>query len=84
MAFQVRRTPRARRMVEQLDATARASYDAASAELRGRGCEAGGYRMAATDGGDYPLCGRHLAYDWRMYTTYPEGEGVVIVAIAGP
>lgn len=82
MAFQVRRTPQARRRVEQdMDGTARASYEAARDDLRGRGCEAGGYRMAATDGGDYPLCGRHLAYDWRMYSAYPDGQSVVIVAI---
>lgn len=82
MAFQVRRTHQARRTVEhQMDTTARASYDAARDDLRGRGCEAGGYRMAAADGGDYPLCGRHLAYDWRMFTTYPDEESVVIVAI---
>ncbi len=37
--------------------------------------------MAAAGGGDQPLCGRHLAYDWRMYTTYPDGESVVIVAL---
>jgi len=82
MAFRVLRTPQARRVVEQeMDGTARASYEAARDELRGRGCVAGGFRMAADDGDDYPLCGRHLAYDWRMYTAYPDRGTAVIVAI---
>lgn len=82
MALRVLRTPQARRVVErEMDGTARAGYEAARDELRGRGCLAGGHRMAATDGDDYPLCGRHLANDWRMYTTYPDEKTVVIVAI---
>jgi hypothetical protein len=48
MAFEVLRTPQARRVVEQdMDRATRASYEAAREELRGRGCLAGGYRMAA-------------------------------------
>jgi hypothetical protein len=82
MAFEVLRTPRARRVVEQdMDRASRASYEAAREELRGRGCLAGGYRMAAGDGEDYPLCGRHLANHWRMYTSYPDAQTVVIVAV---
>lgn len=82
MAFEVLRTPQARRTVErEMDGTARALYEAARDELRGRGCLAGGHRMAAADGDDYPLCRRHLANDWRMYTTYPDEKTVVIVAI---
>jgi hypothetical protein len=36
--------------------TERAGYEAARDELGGRGCVAGGYKLAATDGGDYPVC----------------------------
>lgn len=82
MTCEVLRTPQARRVVErEMDGTARAGYEAARDELRGRGCLAGGHRLAAADGHDYPLCGRHLANDWRMYTTYPDKKTVVIVAI---
>jgi len=31
------------------------------------GCSAGGYRLAAADGDDYPLCCRHLAYGRRSH-----------------
>jgi hypothetical protein len=68
MAFEVLRTPQVRRAVEQMRRTERAGYEAARDELRGRGCLAGGYKLASTDGGDYPLCARHLAYTWRMIT----------------
>jgi hypothetical protein len=82
MGYEVLRTPQVRRAVEhEMDRTARAGYTAARDDLRGRGCQAGGYRMAAVEGIDYPLCGRHLAYDWRMYTAYlPDGR-IVIVAL---
>jgi uncharacterized protein (DUF433 family) len=50
-----------RRTVEQqMSRAARAGYVAARDELRRRGCLAGGYGLASTDGGDYPLCARHL------------------------
>lgn len=82
MPFEVLRTAAARRAVEDaMDNKARASYEAARDDLRGRGCRAGGYRMAAADGDDYPLCGRHLAYDWRLYTAYLDDNRIVIVAI---
>jgi hypothetical protein len=69
MAFEVLRTPQVRDAVQrQMSRTERASYDAARDELGGRGCVAGGYKLASTDGGDYPLCARHLANAWRMYT----------------
>lgn len=48
MAFEVLRTPQVRRAVEQqMSRTERASYDAARDELRGRGCLAGGYKLAS-------------------------------------
>jgi hypothetical protein len=82
MAFEVLRTAAAGRVVDRdMDKRARASYDAARDDLRGRGCPAGGYRMMAADGDDYPLCGRHLAFDWRAYTAYLDDGRIVIVAV---
>jgi hypothetical protein len=82
MAFEVLRTPQVRDAVaQQMSRTERAGYEAARDELAGRGCVAGGYKLAATDGGDYPLCARHLAKAWRMYTAYPDDVRVVIVAV---
>lgn len=82
MAYEILRTPQVREAVEQqMGRTERASYEAARDELRGRGCVAGGYKLASTDGGDYPLCARHLANAWRMYTAYPDDARVVIVAV---
>jgi hypothetical protein len=68
MAFEVLRTPQVRDAVARMSRTERAGYEAARDELGGRGCVAGGYKLAATDGGDYPVCARHLANAWRMYT----------------
>lgn len=80
MTFEVLRTPQVRRTVEQeMDRAARASYEAARDELRGRGCQAGGYRLAAADDGDYPLCARHLAYDWRLFSAYPGDQRIILV-----
>jgi hypothetical protein len=56
MAFEVLRTPQVRDAVAQMSRTERASYEAARDELGGRGCIAGGYKLATTDGGDYPVC----------------------------
>lgn len=81
MAFEVLRTPQVRRAVEQLSRAERASYEAARDELRGRGCLAGGYKLAAADGSDHPLCARHLAYTWRMFTAYLDNRRIVIIAI---
>jgi hypothetical protein len=82
MAFNVLRTPQVRDAVKQrMSRTERASYEAARDELAGRGCVAGGYKLVATDGGDYPLCARHLANAWRMYSAYPDAISVVIVAV---
>jgi hypothetical protein len=82
MAFEVLRTPQVRDAVaQQMSRTERSSYEAARDELAGRGCVAGGYKLAATDGGDYPVCARHLANAWRMYTAYPDDARIVIVAV---
>ncbi|MGO9322867.1 MAG: hypothetical protein ACLQBY_18980 [Solirubrobacteraceae bacterium] len=56
------------RVAASLNKTDRRAYDAAISGLKGEGCKAAGYRLAATDGGDSPLCCRHLANDWRMHT----------------
>jgi hypothetical protein len=81
MALEVLRTPQARRAVEQMTRTERARYEAARDELRGCGCLAGGFKLASKDGGDYPLCARHLAYTWRMITAYLDEGRIVIVAV---
>jgi hypothetical protein len=81
MAFEVLRTPQVRDAVARMSRTERAGYEATRDELGGRGCVAGGYKLAATDGGDYPVCARHLANAWRMYTTYPDDKRVIIVAV---
>jgi hypothetical protein len=82
MAFEVLRTPQVRDAVAQkMSRTERASYQTARDELGGRGCVAGGYKLASTHGGDYPLCARHLANAWRMYTAYPDDARIVIVAV---
>jgi hypothetical protein len=64
-----------------MSAREKRSYEAACDALRGEGCKAGGYRLAALDRGDYPLCCRHLTRAWRMFTAYPDEERIVIVAL---
>lgn len=64
-----------------MSAREKRSYEAARDALRGEGCKAGGYRLAAVDGDDYPLCCRHLAYTWRMFTAFPKDGRIVIVAL---
>ena len=82
MAFEVRRVRSVRRVVEkELSKRERQDYDAAVADLKGRGCRAGGHRLADVTGGDYPLCARHLYGEWRMFTAYPDSATVVIVAV---
>lgn len=82
MAFEVLRTSQVRHAVEQqMSRTERASYAAARDELRGRGCLAGGYKLASIHGGDYPLCARHLAYTWRIITAYLDDGRIVIIAV---
>ena len=48
-------------------------------ELRDRGCEAGGYRLAGVllD----RLCCRHLYADDRMIVAWPAGDHAVVIAI---
>lgn len=42
---------------------------------------AGGYRLAAVHEDDYPLCGRHLGFDWRLFTAYLDDGRIVEVAL---
>jgi len=50
-------------------------YLAYEGELKRGGCAHGGYRLLAADGGDFPICCRHLFRGLRMFTIYaPDGE----------
>jgi len=50
-------------------------YLAYEDELKRGGCVYGGYRLLAADGGDFPMCCRHLFRGLRMFTIYaPDGE----------
>jgi hypothetical protein len=68
-------------VVERLDRPARRRYESAVAELRGRGCAAGGYRLLGADGESYPLCCRYFYRQWRMHLAFPEGETIVILSV---
>ncbi len=82
MPYEVLRTPQVTATLRRMSAREKRSYEAARDALRGEGCKAGGYRLAAVDGDDYPLCCRHLAYAWRMFTAFPDkGQRIVIVAL---
>lgn len=82
MSYEVLRTPQVTAALRRMSAREKRSYEAARDALRGEGCKAGGYRLAAADGDDYPLCCRHLAYTWRMFTAFPDkDERIVIVAL---
>lgn len=62
MPYEILRTPQVAAALRRMSAREKRSYDAARDALRSEGCKAGGYRLAAADGDDYPLCCRHLAY----------------------
>ena len=82
MPYEVLRTPQVATALQRMSTRERRSYDAARDALRGEGCKAGGYRLAAAEiGGDYPLCCRHLTRAWRMFTAYPDEQRIVIVAL---
>jgi hypothetical protein len=81
--FSVLRLPDVRQTVEQeLSKRERRAYEAAVEALRGEGCRAGGKRLAADVGGDYPLCQRALYGEWRMITAYLSDGSIAIVAVA--
>jgi hypothetical protein len=81
MPYEILRTPQVAAALRRMSAREKRSYEAARDALRSEGCKAGGYRLAAADGEDYPLCCRHLAYAWRMFTAFPDDERIVIVAL---
>lgn len=81
MTKTVLRTEAAGRTVAALDRRARRRYESAVAELGGRGCLAGGYRMTATGGRDHSLCCRYFYRQWRLHLAFPEQDTVVVVAI---
>lgn len=82
MPYEVLRTPQVATALQRMSTRERRSYDAARDALRGEGCKAGGYRLAAAEiGGDYPLCCRHLTRAWRMFTAYSDEQRIVIVAL---
>jgi hypothetical protein len=81
MPYEILRAPQVAAALSRMSAREKRSYEAARDALRNEGCVAGGYRLAAADGDDYPLCCRHLAYAWRMFTTFPDEERIVIFAL---
>ena len=70
------------RVAAVLNKIDRRGYDAAISDLKGEGCKAAGYRLAATDGGDFPLCCRHLANHWRMHTLFAKDHSVIVISLA--
>ncbi len=81
MPYEILRTPQVAAALRRMSVREKRSYEAARDALRSEGCKAGGYRLAAADGEDYPLCCRHLAYAWRMFTAFPNEERIVIFAL---
>jgi hypothetical protein len=81
MPYEILRTPQVTAALRRMSNREQRSYEAARDALRSEGCNAGGYRLAAVAGDDYPLCCRHLAYAWRMFTAFPDDERIVIVAL---
>jgi hypothetical protein len=81
MPYEILRTLQVAAALRRMSAREKRSYDAARGALQGEGCKAGGYRLAAADGDDYPLCCRHLAYAWRMFTAFPDEDRIVIIAL---
>lgn len=69
------------RVAASLNKTDWRAYDAAISGLKGEGCKAAGYRLAAADGGDFPMCCRHLANDWRMHTLFAKDHSVIVISL---
>jgi hypothetical protein len=70
------------RVAASLSKPDRRAYDAAISGLKGEGCKAAGYRLAASDGHDFPMCCRHLANDWRMHTLFANDGSVIVISLA--
>lgn len=82
MAYEVVRVRSVGRVVDGMSGRERSSYDAAVQALRGEGCRAGGKRLAALDGDDFPMCQHNLYGSWRMTTVYRPDATIVIVLVA--
>jgi hypothetical protein len=82
MAYSVFVVNTVARVVASLNKVDRRAYDAAISGLKGEGCKAAGYRLAAADGGDFPMCCRHLADDWRMHTLFAKDRSVIVISLA--
>lgn len=82
MAYSVFVVDTVARVVASLNKVDRRAYDTAISGLKGEGCQAAGYRLAATDGGDFPMCCRHLAGDWRMHTLFAKDRSVIVISLA--
>ena len=78
MAFIVLRTRAVREAVDQMSKRERRAYNAAVDALKGEGCAAGGKRLAAIGGGDFPICQRSLYAAWRLTTAYLRDGRIVI------
>ena len=50
--------------------------------MKGEGCKAAGYRLAAAGGGDFPMCCRPLAGDWRIHTLFAKDRSVIVISLA--
>jgi hypothetical protein len=70
------------RVAASLNKVDRRAYNAAISGLKGEGCKAAGYRLAAADGGDFSMCCRHLANDWRMHTLFEKDHSVIVISLA--
>jgi hypothetical protein len=82
VAYEVLRVASVGRTVQGMTRRERRAYDAAVQALRGEGCRAGGKRLMASAGDEYPLCQRALYGAWRMTTAYRTDGSIVIVALA--
>lgn len=82
MAYSVFVVDTVARVVASLDKVDRRAYDTALSGLKGEGCKAAGYRLAAADGGDFSMCCRHLADDWRMHTLFAKDRSVIVISLA--
>ncbi len=70
------------RVAASLNKVDRRAYDTAISGLKGEGCKAAGYRLVAAGGGDFPMCCRHLANDWRMHTLFAKDHSVIVISLA--
>jgi len=82
VAFTVLRVPSVAAVAQSATGPLRKAYAVARDELRRDGCRAAGYRLAATDGGEYPMCCRRLYGAWRMHIVFTDADTLVIISLA--